>query len=144
MAQGGYRTPPPGGVPAPGALSQRTDHQPMATLPDAQYGEERTFHDQQAAAPLAAAAPVPGGGGGGGAGGALATIDGPSQRPGEPVTAGVPIGPGPGPEALTQSYATPRASYGSLADVLSGLSASDSTGSMAALLRKALDLGLGQ
>ena len=29
--------------------------------------------------------------------GSLASLTGPSERPGEPVTAGLPVGPGPGP-----------------------------------------------
>lgn len=32
--------------------------------------------------------------------GSLGPLDGPTARPGEPVTAGAPVGPGPGPEVL--------------------------------------------
>jgi len=32
---------------------------------------------------------------------AMGPFDGPTERPDEPVTAGLPMGPGPGPEALT-------------------------------------------
>lgn len=48
-----------------------------------------------APAPSPAAAPAPGGP----MPGSLGFAD-PTGRPGEPVTAGVPVGPGPGPEAL--------------------------------------------
>jgi hypothetical protein len=37
---------------------------------------------------------------GGGMGGALPSINAPTQRPNEPITAGLPMGNGPGPEAL--------------------------------------------
>ncbi len=39
--------------------------------------------------------------------GSLGNFLGPTQRPGEPVTAGIPLGPGPGPEALTMNQARP-------------------------------------
>lgn len=82
-----------------------------------QYGAHQASIAAQQAMPLpqtqsaSAAPPVPASPGGGGAlaqalaqaqamappqGGLLA----PSNRPSEPVTAGLPIGPGPGPEAL--------------------------------------------
>lgn len=51
------------------------------------------------------------------AGGGLAA---PSARPGEPVTAGLPVGPGPGPEALGPSRArasTVRDSFEMLAEL---------------------------
>jgi hypothetical protein len=32
--------------------------------------------------------------------GTLGALDRPTERPGEPLTAGLPSGPGPGPEAL--------------------------------------------
>jgi hypothetical protein len=34
--------------------------------------------------------------------GSLGPLTGPTQRPGEPLTAGLPVGPGPGPEAISQ------------------------------------------
>lgn len=33
--------------------------------------------------------------------GSLTPLDAPTARPGEPLTAGIPLGPGPGPEVLT-------------------------------------------
>lgn len=38
---------------------------------------------------------------------AVPALDAPSQRPGEPVTAGLPIGPGQGPEALAPGPVDP-------------------------------------
>lgn len=98
---GGYRPPAaPAPVSGPGKLSQRTDRQPIAALPDAAYGEQKTFREDQAGAPMAAA---------GGASGPPVTpadlsqvvpMGAPTSRPGEPVTAGAAGGPGPGMEAL--------------------------------------------
>lgn len=119
---GGQRTPSnPAPVSGVGKNSRRTDGgpavQPLQHLPAAQgvappnqYGEDTSYYAEQQTAPLAAgpqAPPVPstpppsGGGGGTPNLAALATpINAPSQRPGEPVTAGAAGGPGPGPEAL--------------------------------------------
>lgn len=95
--QGGYRRPAnPAPVSGPGAMSARTDGgpadaQPMRAIPDAAYGEQADFMGIQAGAPMAAdpqmMPQIPG-------------IDAPTNRPGEPVTAGAALGPGPGPEVL--------------------------------------------
>lgn len=88
-------------VSPPGRMSQRTDRQPIATLPDAAYGEQKTFREDQAGAPMA--------GDPGAAGGPMVSpadlsgvvpMGAPSARPWEPVTAGAASGPGAGPEAL--------------------------------------------
>lgn len=103
---GGYRPPAhPAPVSGPGALSQRTDGQPIAQLPDAAYGEQKTFRADQAGAPMAAAPDV----GSGQPMVAPADLSGvvpfgaPTSRPGEPVTAGAAAGPGAGVEALGMS-----------------------------------------
>lgn len=86
---GGYQPPAnPAPVSGPGALSQRTDGQGAMALPGAQYGEQAAFQEAQQAAPMASMAP-------------LTPLDAPSGRPSEPVTAGSPMGAGPGPEALS-------------------------------------------
>lgn len=90
----------PAPVGLPGALSQRTDggpadRQPMRSLPDAAYGEQKAFHDLQAAAPMAAdsgPAPRP-----------PAGLFDPTSRPEEPVTSGIASGPGDGPEPSPQA-----------------------------------------
>lgn len=98
--RGGYRRPTnPAPASPPGALSQRTDGgpgQPIRVAPGGDYGDRKALVSQQQAAPLASAgggpqAAAPGGG-------ALSPqgVFGPTNRPGEPVTAGVDAGPGPG------------------------------------------------
>lgn len=105
MARGGYQPPAnPAPVAMPGALSRRTDggpadRQPMRDLPNAAYGEQQTFHDQQSSAPMDAAsqqsAPV------------MAAdlshvvpLNADTQHPNMPVTAGASLGDGPGTDAL--------------------------------------------
>lgn len=102
MPAGGYQPPAnPAPVSGPGALSKRTDRQPIATLPDAAYGEQKTYREDQSGAPMAAS---PTQGGAPMVGPAdLSSVVGfgaPTLRPGEPVTAGAAAGPGPGTEAL--------------------------------------------
>ena len=81
-------------VSPPGALSQRTDMQPQGAmqLPDAAYGEQQEFQQIQGGALMQGQMTMP-----------TAPPTGlmaPTERPEEPVTAGAPIGPGPGMEAL--------------------------------------------
>ena len=78
MARGGERLGRPGQ-----AYSNRTDlmANPQKTAP-APAPRPR----QPAASPMA--------------GLSLTPLDAPTQRPDEPVTAGAPVGPGPGPEAI--------------------------------------------
>ena len=91
---GGHRVPEhPAPVSGPGALSQRTDggptQAPMVASGGA-YGDRKDMLDIQGGAPLA---------GGGRLTAGLPSLDAPSARPDEPITAGVPVGPGVGPEA---------------------------------------------
>lgn len=77
----------------PGPFSKRTDRQGIKKLPNAGYGEQKEFQAQQQAAPMAKAAqsnPMA----------SVIPFNAPTQRPDEPVTAGVDAGPGPGSEAL--------------------------------------------
>ena len=86
--------PDPSVVSGPGALSKRTDLPPSQgakRLPDAAYGEQQQFQAEQAGAPLAKAEnPLAN----------VVPLNAPTQRPSEPVTAGVDAGPGPGREIL--------------------------------------------
>lgn len=110
MAQGhgGYRAPAhPAAVSGPGSLSKRTDGgpgsktQPIAKLPDAGYGEQAEFGSIQAGAPIQkVAAPASGAPSGTPSGPLPPPLDAPSSRPGEPITAGVDIGAGPGSDVL--------------------------------------------
>ena len=107
---GGRRTPNrPAPVSGPGQLSQRTDGGPQQVLSDVSglaYGENQGLEDLQSAAPLNASGQTtaratrraPSRRGGGRAGGmGVSPLMSPTQRPDEPVTAGAPFGPGPGP-----------------------------------------------
>lgn len=96
MARGGYRKPGnPAPVSGPGALSRRTDggagsKQAMKEIRTGKYGESKAIMEQQQGAPMAGnPAPTPAV--------AAPTVTGlmqPTERPQEPVTAGMPFGPG--------------------------------------------------
>ena len=98
--QGGYRKPgTPAPVSGPGALSKRTDGRVAEGFA---YGMNKQINEQAAGAPMAkamtaaAARPMniapqlP----------EVTPITAETQRPEEPITAGVDFGPGPGSEAL--------------------------------------------
>jgi hypothetical protein len=79
-------------------MSRRTDGGPQAVrdLPDAKYGENAAFRAAEQAAPMSGGMASPGGpmltpdlGG-------IVPFGDPSQRPDEPVTSGLPLGPGGG------------------------------------------------
>lgn len=77
----------------PGPFSKRTDRQGVKRLPNAAYGEQKDFAEQQQGAPMARsnqANPM----------GSVIPLNAPTQRPAEPVTAGVDAGPGGGREML--------------------------------------------
>lgn len=110
---GGYRRPSnPAPVSGPGALSRRTDggpSQPIRDLPDARYGENAAFRDAQQAAPMSTGMPDLSG---------VVPFGAPSGRPDEPITAGLPTGPGAGssvppqgPGNLTPEQAARLKSY---------------------------------
>lgn len=91
-------------------MSRRTDggvgkgngRQPIAELHDAAYGEQAEFRSIQQGAPIQKVA-APGSGAPGGAppqGPLPPALDAPTGRPGEPVTAGVDAGAGPGADVL--------------------------------------------
>jgi hypothetical protein len=108
--QGGYRRPAnPAPVSGPGKLSRRTDGGPSSKSAvqgmremsgGGKYGERKALQETQAGAPMAGnpmptqspvMAAVP-------SGPPVAGLFDPSQRPNEPVTAGLPVGPGRSPE----------------------------------------------
>ena len=137
--QGGYRKPEnPAPMSGPGALSQRTDGGPAqgATyIPGLPYGEGRATYDQQTAAPMAAAAPTPP------ApempsGPPMLSLNDPTQRPDEPLTAGIDIGDGPGSEVM------PMANRGqSLVDTIRYLAQFDPSGDAELIYRRLTDQG---
>jgi hypothetical protein len=111
--QGGYRRPSnPAPVSGPGALSQRTDGQGAKYMAGGEYGEGQEMMDLQTSAPMSKAPeqqrmrqprsgrqvveegmrPTP--------------LFAPTERPDEPITAGAPFGPGPGPTQSSQPAQT--------------------------------------
>lgn len=119
--RGGYRQPSnPAPVSGPGAMSKRTDGgptQPVQEVGGFEYGGRKDFVDIQSAAPMAAtdnSAPmVP-----------PTPMFAPTERPDEPITAGAPIGPGPGPAA------PPVVQAGSVSGRLYRLADADNTGEL--------------
>ena len=84
----------------PGPFAKRTDRQGIKRLPNAAYGEQKEFAEQQRGAPMARSNRAPSGGGMSNLMSSVIPLSAPTQRPGEPVTAGVDAGPGPGREIL--------------------------------------------
>lgn len=84
------------------AYGQRTDmNQPITVASGQTYGSRREQVDAQKAIPLPAPAPPPAPPAQGTAtAGPLTPLNAPTTRPQEPLTAGLPMGAGPGPEAL--------------------------------------------
>jgi hypothetical protein len=120
-------------VSAPGALSTRTDRQPVRDIPNAAYGENKAFTEIQAGAPMQQTpAPKP-----------PAQLFAPSGRPDEPVTSGANTGEGPGREAVAPQPASGLVPTGaSLTSTLSKLAVVDpSNERMASLLALAQKFG---
>lgn len=103
--QGGYRRPSsPAPVSGPGAMSRRTDGQGARYMSGGEYGEGQEMMDLQTSAPMSetrtrtprarasrAATPAAGGGT------QVTPLFAPSERPDEPITAGMPFGAGQSP-----------------------------------------------
>lgn len=113
--KGGYEPPEkPAAVSGPGKFSARTDGkpgtQPVRDLPDAGYGEQATFRDMQSGAAMADSQGVPAAGPAAAPAGRPAVpLTEPTGNPDEPITTGIPAGPGPGPEILGNPAAVPPA-----------------------------------
>lgn len=108
LARGGYQKPRnPAPVSNPGSLSRRTDGGPAQVTQDMTglpYGENADFNEMQSSAPLAATPGPAMNSNPSQAGGGTPSTTGlfsPSQRPEEPVTAGVDFGPGMGNQPIT-------------------------------------------
>ena len=96
MARGGYRKPAnPAAVSGPGALSRRTDGaQPVMNMPGGKYGEGKELRELQGSAPMqqkadsarVASQAKPN---------KVTPLFSPTERPEEPVTAGLAFGDGP-------------------------------------------------
>jgi len=128
---------PLAGAAGPGKFSKRTD------LPSQYYGEGVETASVKSGAPLAstrgvadnvggrpANAPVPSA--------PVTELFAPSQRPDEPVTAGIDMGAGPGSEVLgMQSPLSQR----KMSDILAEMIPFDNTGDIAILYQQALARG---
>lgn len=120
-------------VSGPGAYSQRTDRQPVREPGGLPYGDNTALREQQQAAPMAQAPSTP----------PLSPIpfSAPTNRPGQPVTAGADKGAGPGSEVLAaRPYGAPAGS--TLIQALSNAAASDTSGMLSGLLVEAMKRGL--
>jgi hypothetical protein len=127
------------GVSGPGKFSVRTD------LPASQnYGDRKAMQEQIAGAPTARTADVRGLPTGQVQAAAQAApqapiteLYAPSDRPNEPVTSGVAIGPGPGPEVMGYAGQSEK-----LSDILSQMLPYDTDGEIAILYQQAVSRGL--
>ena len=129
--QGGYRRPSsPAPVSGPGALSRRTDGQGARYMAGGEYGEGQEMMDLQTSAPMSKAPAPPRPSRSRSArqvvddGMQVTPLFAPTERPDEPVTAGAPFGPGPGP--VTQQ----RAVEGRASSRLLALAAYDESGDL--------------
>lgn len=127
------------GVSGPGKFSVRTD------LPTSQnYGDRKAMQEQIAGAPTARTPDVRGLPTGQVQAAAQAApqapvteLYAPSERPGEPVTSGVAVGPGPGPEVMGYAGQSEK-----LSDILSQMLPYDTDGEIAILYQQAVSRGL--
>jgi len=136
MPSGGYRQPSnPAPVSGPGALSKRTDGgaidgmtQPQQDYTGFAYGENKELADQQSGARLAGD-PFPMAD--------ITPLSAPTQRPNEPITAGINFGPGPGTEAMR---GLPNR-VPTLIDTIKHLTQFDPSGDAELIYRQLLDNG---
>ncbi len=116
--RGGYRKPTkPAVVSGPGKFAARTDggvNQPIRDMTGGAYGDNAELSSLQGSAPMNASGRSQQGGGPQQVptqGPPTPTpFDAPSERPGEPVTAGNPMGPGVGPASLGMGLSAARLS----------------------------------
>ena len=154
---GGYRKPAhPAPVSGPGAHSRRTDGGPgakqaISTMPGQDYGQASADRSAQQAVRMGGATPLPSPAqvpAGQPDQGQMPTspqyeggdFGGPTTRPDEPVTAGAPVGAGPGPEVLNAAPGAQPSGY--LTSMLSQLSNADTTGALAQLYVMAQQRGV--
>lgn len=128
---------PLAGAAGPGKFSKRTD------LPSQYYGEGVETASVKSGAPLASTRGVADNVGGRPANAPVSSapvteLFAPSQRPDEPVTAGIDMGAGPGSEVLgMQSPLSQR----KMSDILAEMIPFDNTGDIAILYQQALARG---
>lgn len=146
MARGGYQKPNnPAPVSGPGKLSRRTDGGPgskqaMQQMTGGKYGENKALMEQQQGAPLAGS-PTPNPRVSAPAQQAPVTpLFAPTARPDEPVTAGMPFGPGP-EQIVGMQNLNNKAEFASLSTSLLPLLKYDTTGSVKVLYDIAVKRG---
>jgi hypothetical protein len=133
--RGGYQQPSnPAPVSGPGELSQRTDGgaiegmtQPVKEYTGLPYGENKSVNDSQGASSMAGdpfKSP-------------LLDLMAPTQRPNEPITAGLVGGPGGGPELMR---GMPN-SVPNIIDTLTYMAKFDPSGETELILRSITDSG---
>jgi hypothetical protein len=137
--RGGFRpTAPqnnPANVSATGGAGQ-AGTQPARYISGLPYGQGQATMDQQQSAPMAGQSAA------GGAmpldmtGPAVTPLTAPTERPGEPLTAGMDFGPGPGGEALNLPQER------SLSDILASMIDIDPTGDVRDLYDYVISRGL--
>ena len=113
-------------------------------LTDQPYGDREAALNQERGAPMSQQnnihpMPVPGGNSPAaqGAPSQVVPFDAPTQRPNEPITTGVDIGPGAGSEVLGLPASPATGSNGSMTTLLRTLSSTDATGVLAQLYQAA-------
>ena len=131
------RTNPMQGVSGPGSYAKRTDLKYQSP----EYGAGVAYDAAKSGAPLARTGGVktseaPAVPAGGDAVGQVVGLYDKTQRPNEPISAGVDVGPGAGSEALAMKPAV-----GKLSDTLAVLLPYDTTGEISVLYQNALSRG---
>ncbi len=128
---------PLAGPAGPGKYSTRTDNLQMGSIA---YGEGVETEAIQSGAPLAKTGDVKGMPASevrSAAQGPITELYAPTQRPEEPITAGIDMGPGPGSSALMFNKTTEK-----LSDTLAKLLPFDTTGEITILYEQAASRGL--
>ena len=129
--RGGYQ-PPANPAPAsgPGSLSRRTDGQVQAVPTGLPYGDASALQSQESAAPMSASpnVPVPPPSTMAQAQPQMPAFNRPTERPDEPITQGVDIGPGDGSAILPQQNQLPAVQPGPMSTLLQQLSQQDTSG----------------
>jgi hypothetical protein len=136
-------TNPLAGISGPGKFAKRTDLQYQSP----EYGDGVAMQQQMAGAPLAKSPDVRGATNTAvrqaaesavTAQDALTPLYAPTQRPNEPITQGIAMGPGAGPEVLAMRSAQME----KLSDTLAKMLPYDQTGEIAILYQNALARGM--
>jgi len=129
---------PMAGVSGPGKFSKRTDG---LSFESTEYGSGVENAANKAGAPMAKTPDVRGARASdvraAAAGAPVTPLYAPTQRPDEPITSGVAVGPGPGPEVMGYAGQSEK-----LSDILSQMLPYDTDGEIAILYQQAVARGL--